>query len=279
MKIYKTISSLQEEIKSLKSKNLTVGFVPTMGALHKGHISLISYSVSECDITVASIFVNPTQFNNKSDFNNYPITLDSDTEKLQTAGCNILFLPDVKEMYPEPDNRTFEFDGIDTVMEGRFRPGHFNGVAQIVSKLFDAVNPDKSYFGKKDFQQLAIIKKIVEKSNYNIDIVGCPIVREDDGLAMSSRNLRLSEEERVKSIDISKTLFELNEKKETMSISQIKSWVELNFSHDKTYKFEYFDIVDSTSLKSVSQWDTPNEKIACIAVFVGNIRLIDNIFI
>ena len=279
MKIIKKISSLKEEISKYKADNKTIGFVPTMGALHNGHISLIDKSIVNCDITIASIFVNPTQFNNKSDFENYPVTWDSDTEKLESAGCDILFAPNTKEMYPEPDKRVFDFDGLDNVMEGQFRPGHFNGVAQIVSKLFDAVNPDFAYFGLKDFQQLAIIRKMSEKLKYNIEIVGCHIVRENDGLAMSSRNLRLTQEEREKALLISRTLFELETHKKNMNIDEISSWVESRFKNDPVYRFEYFEIVDSYSLQKINDWNDSQNRIACIAVFVGEIRLIDNILI
>ena len=277
MEIFTTIAEAQSQIKSLKAEGKTIGFVPTMGALHQGHISLIEASVANADVTVSSIFVNPTQFNNKEDFEKYPITIEEDKAKLVAAGCNILFLPEVKEMYPEPDTRTFDFDGIDRVMEGAFRPGHFNGVAQIVSKLFDAVMPDKAFFGQKDFQQLAIIKKMVEKLNYPVKIVPCAIVREEDGLAMSSRNVRLSNEEREKSILLSKCLFELGELRKTKSVDETVAWIEQQFKNDPMYNFEYFAVVDDSNLQEIKNWDEPVKKVACIAVNVGPVRLIDNV--
>ncbi len=279
MKIFKHIAELQNEIQLLKANGQSIGFVPTMGALHAGHISLVAASKKACSITVASIFVNPTQFNNQSDFDNYPITIDNDKAQLIAAACDILFLPSVAEMYPEPDTRTFEFDGIENVMEGQFRPGHFNGVAQIVSKLFDAVTPDSAFFGQKDFQQLAIIRKMVEKLNYNISIIGEAIIREEDGLAMSSRNVRLNAEQRKKALLLSSTLFELKNKIKNNSINEINNWVEEQFRHDETFKFEYFQIVNSYTLLPIISWDDQSPKTACIAVFVGDVRLIDNILL
>lgn len=277
MRIFKTISDLQIEVANLRKQGKTIGFVPTMGALHQGHISLLDASKQQTNNSVASIFVNPTQFNNPEDFEKYPITIEADKEKLIAAGCDILFLPTVKEMYPEPDTREFDFDGIDRVMEGEFRPGHFNGVAQIVSKLFDAVLPDKAFFGQKDFQQLAIIKKMVDKLNYPVEIFGCPIVREEDGLAMSSRNVRLSKEERKKALLLSQCLFEVPNLSKSKTVQEVSDWVEDQFKNDPVYQFEYFRIVDDTSLQATQSWDEPGQKVACIAVRVGPVRLIDNV--
>jgi pantoate--beta-alanine ligase len=279
MKIFNNIADLQSEIRNHKANGNTIGFVPTMGALHRGHISLVDASKAACDITVVSIFVNPTQFNKRSDFEHYPITLKKDIKQLTEAGCDILFNPDEKEMYPVPDNRTFEFDGIDQVMEGHFRPGHFNGVAQIVSKLFDAVTPDQAFFGQKDFQQLAIIKHLVKSEAYTIKVNGTPIVREEDGLAMSSRNVRLSPVERAKSVRISQVLFEVKQKVWNTPVEEIIEWVESQFKNDPDFKFEYFDIVNAGTLQSINSWNEGEEMNACIAVFVGNVRLIDNIFL
>ncbi|MBR4846085.1 MAG: pantoate--beta-alanine ligase, partial [Bacteroidaceae bacterium] len=192
MKIVHTITELQTELTALKQSGMSIGLVPTMGALHAGHASLVERSVAENDVTVVSIFVNPTQFNDKNDLAKYPRTLDADCELLQAVGAGIVFAPSVEEVYPEPDTRSFSYAPLDTVMEGAFRPGHFNGVCQIVSKLFDMVMPHRAYFGEKDFQQLAIIREMVRQMNYPLEIIGCPIVREADGLAMSSRNTRLS---------------------------------------------------------------------------------------
>ena len=291
MKIFKTINSLQNKILSLKQNGKKIGFIPTMGALHKGHISLIEYSEKENDITVVSIFVNPTQFNNTEDLKKYPRTLKKDIEKLEKTKTSILFVPPEKEMYPEKDNRKFNFGNIETVMEGKHRPGHFNGVAQIVSKLFEAVKPNIAYFGQKDFQQYAIIKLLTKKylSNLNIKIVSCPIIREPDGLAMSSRNVRLNSEQRKNATLISQTLFKAKEMnnlkghsaennlKGCCTVLELKKWVVEQINANKYLQVEYFDIVDDTYLKSIKKWDKNNIKVACIAVFCGKIRLIDNI--
>lgn len=277
MQIIQSKTELNQTIARLKKSGKKIGFVPTMGALHDGHLSLVAASNEDCDITVVSIFVNPTQFNNRDDFEKYPLRYESDVEKLLSVGCDILFYPDEKEMYPETDTRQFDFDGIDKTMEGAFRPGHFNGVAQIVSKLFDVVEPDKAFFGQKDFQQLAIIRKMVEKQNYPVQIVACPIVREDDGLAMSSRNLRLNALEREKAGLLSKCLFYVKEQSGKQSPEQLKEYVKNCFINDPVYAFEYFEIVHSQTLEFVKSWDEPGEKTACIAVQVGPVRLIDNI--
>ena len=207
MKIVYTVQDLQTELTNYRELQKTIGFVPTMGALHEGHASLMRKSAEENNITVASVFVNPTQFNDKNDLLKYPRTLDADCKLMETCGVDIVFAPTVNEMYPEEDTRQFNYAPLDTVMEGAHRPGHFNGVCQIVSKLFDAVMPDQAYFGEKDYQQLAIIREMSKDLNYGINIVGCPIIREHDGLALSSRNARLSSQERENALNISKTLF------------------------------------------------------------------------
>lgn len=255
----------------------TIGFVPTMGALHQGHLSLIRESKKQTDFTIASIFVNPTQFNNKSDFDNYPITLDTDCEMLESLSTDALFLPSVNEMYPEPDTRIFELGGIDLVMEGKFRPGHFNGVAQIVSKLFDFVQPDKSFFGQKDFQQLAIIRYMTQSLGYKTEIIACPIIREADGLAMSSRNMRLNPDQRKKSGLISQSLQKAKEMADSgKSLHEIRTYVFQQFASDPEFKIEYFEVVDTASLNELHELTDSKDKTACIAVFVGDIRLIDN---
>ena len=208
MEIVHTIKDLQAGLSALRAQGKKVGLVPTMGALHAGHASLVKRCVAENDAAVVSVFVNPTQFNDKNDLEKYPRTLDADCALLEACGAAFVFAPSVAEMYPEPDTRQFSYAPLDTVMEGAFRPGHFNGVCQIVSKLFDAVEPDRAYFGEKDFQQLAIIREMVRRMNYSLEIVGCPIIREEDGLALSSRNARLSAEERKNALKISQTLFE-----------------------------------------------------------------------
>jgi len=252
----------------------TIGFVPTMGALHDGHISLMK-RCRENDIRVASIFVNPTQFNDRNDLANYPRSLEKDLEMLKSAGCDFVFVPPIEEMYPEEDTRVFDFGMLDKVMEGACRPGHFNGVAQIVSRLFDLVQPDKAYFGEKDFQQLAIIRRLAEMMNIPVQIVGCPIVREADGLAMSSRNMRLSPEQRQCASAIARTLFACREKTRSMPLDELKKWVIEQIDNTPCLQTEYFDIVDRDTLQSAAHYKM-NAVQGCIAVRVGTIRLIDN---
>lgn len=268
---------LQEEISALKTDGKSIGFVPTMGALHQGHLSLIEESNKENDVTVVSIFVNPTQFNNQNDFEKYPRILSDDIEKLKKVNCDIVFVPSNEEMYPEEDKREFDFGNLDKVMEGKHRPGHFRGVALIVSKLFDAVNPDKAYFGEKDFQQVAVIKHITKTLGYKIEIISCPIVREKDGLAMSSRNMRLTNEQRVNVPLISKTLFAAVDMAKKATVWETKEWVIRTINENSFLDIEYFEIVDSITLKSINDWKDSESKYGCIAVNVGNIRLIDNI--
>ena len=207
MKLVHTINELRAELEVQRKAGRKIGFVPTMGALHAGHASLVKRAVAENDMVVVSDFVNPTQFNDKNDLLKYPRTLEADCELLQKEGAAYVFAPSVEEIYPEPDTRQFSYAPLDTVMEGKFRPGHFNGVCQVVSKLFMIVEPDKAYFGEKDFQQLAIIREMVKQMQFPLEIVGCPIIREDDGLALSSRNARLSNEQRQQALEISRTLF------------------------------------------------------------------------
>lgn len=265
-------------MEQIRKEGKTVGFVPTMGALHEGHLSLINRSVAENDVTAVSIFVNPTQFNNRSDLEKYPRDLQHDLSLLEKNGCDIVFSPSVDEMYDKNEfESVFEFDfgGLDQVMEGKFRPGHFNGVVQVVSKLFNLVQPTKAYFGEKDFQQLAIIRRMVNLMNFDIEIVGCPIVREKDGLAMSSRNLRLNAEERQKAVEISKTLFESKKLVSNFSPEQVQNWVIARLNSFSGLEVEYFEIVHQTTLQPIHSWSEP--AIGCIAVFCGEVRLIDNI--
>lgn len=277
MKIIHTISELQTHLNEIKSMGMQIGLVPTMGALHEGHIRLVERCVQENNVCVVSVFVNPTQFNDKNDLLSYPRTPEQDAEMLRKAGCKYVFMPSVEEMYPEPDNRQFDFGMLETVMEGRFRPGHFNGVAQIVSKLFDAVMPHRAYFGEKDFQQLAIIRKMTKDLNYPIEIVPCPIVREKDGLAMSSRNRRLSSEEREKAPQIAELLVKSITFVSAKSIPETVSFVTEGLASDPTFKLEYFEIVDGDTLQSVSNWEESQYIVGCVAVFCGPVRLIDNI--
>ncbi len=277
MKLVHTISDLQAELSALKAQNKKVGLVPTMGALHAGHASLVKRCVEENDVAVVSVFVNPTQFNDKNDLIKYPRTLDADCELLESVGASFVFAPSVEEMYPEPDTRVFSFSPLDTVMEGKFRPGHFNGVAQIVSKLFDAVRPDRAYFGEKDFQQLAIIRKMVKQLHYNLEIVGCPIVREEDGLALSSRNARLSTVEREIALNISKTLYKSRTFAVDHSVEETLQFVESEIGKVQGLQLEYFEIVDGNTLQSIANWDDTTYAVGCITVFCGEVRLIDNI--
>ena len=277
MKVIRTICELKNELDLCREKGKSIGLVPTMGALHAGHASLVKRSVNENDVTVVSIFVNPTQFNDKNDLMNYPRDLDADCCLLDGVGAAIAFAPEVEEMYPEPDTRQFSFAPLDEVMEGPFRPGHFNGVAQIVSKLFYAVEPDRAYFGEKDFQQLAIIREMVRQLGLKLDIVGCPIVREEDGLAMSSRNMLLTAEERTRALKISRTLFASLDYAKERTLQQTKAFVEEAIKATEGFCLEYYQIVDGNTLQPVEQWSDSDYIVGCIALFCGKIRLIDNI--
>ncbi len=278
MRFVENIADLKQIISELNKTGKSIGFVPTMGALHAGHISLIKQAVSENDFCVVSIFVNPTQFNNKKDLEKYPRNIDKDCLLLNAAGCDLVFCPSAEEMYSKEEiESTFKFDfaGLDKVMEGKFRQGHFNGVVQVVSKLFSLVMPDKAYFGEKDFQQLAIIHHLVKSANMKISIIDCPIVREADGLAMSSRNERLNAEERKNATGISAILMESRTFATKLLPEQITEWVIKKINEAPGLQLEYFEIVDVKSLQKVTDWSNPS--IGCIAVFCGDIRLIDNI--
>lgn len=276
MKLIQTIDELRKELHAVRKEGKSIGLVPTMGALHEGHASLVKRAVAENDIVVVSDFVNPTQFNDKNDLLKYPRTLDADCELLEKNGAAYVFAPSVEEIYPEPDNRQFSYAPLDTVMEGKYRPGHFNGVCQIVSKLFLIVEPDRAYFGEKDFQQLAIIREMVRKYPFNINIVGCPIVREADGLALSSRNTRLSAEQRIQALQISKTLFDSLEYAKSHTLGETKQYVENRIAESEGLRLEYFEIVDGNTLQTVSEWDDSDYIVGCITVFCGDVRLIDN---
>ncbi len=277
MKLIQTIQELRTELDALRKEGKTIGLVPTMGALHAGHASLVKRAVAENDVVVVSDFVNPTQFNDKNDLLKYPRILDADCKLLEECGASFVFAPSVEEIYPEPDTRQFSYAPLDTVMEGKFRPGHFNGVCQIVSKLFLIVEPTRAYFGEKDFQQLAIIREMVRKYPFNLEIVGCPIVREADGLALSSRNARLSDEQRIQALQISKTLFASVEYAQTHTLAETKAFVESAISTAEGLRLEYFEIVDGNSLQTVCDWKDSSYIVGCITVFCGEVRLIDNI--
>jgi len=277
MIVTRKISELKKIIEKEKNENKKIGFVPTMGALHPGHLSLIKCSSYDNEVTIVSIFVNPTQFNNKEDLKKYPRNEIMDIEILMDTKCSVVFIPEIEEMYPEKDIRVFDFKGLDKVMEGKYREGHFNGVAQIVSKLFEIVRPDIAYFGKKDFQQVAIIHYLNEHylKNLNIEIKACDIIRENDGLAMSSRNALLSKEERMAASQISKIMNQYLNLYKEFSVLQLKEKIIKNINEIPELQTEYFEIVNNTTLKSVNQITT-GQTTACIAVYAGNIRLIDN---
>ena len=277
MKVVNTIKELRELLDGYRAEGKKIGLVPTMGALHRGHASLVERSIAGNDVTVVSIFVNPTQFNDKNDLKNYPRTLEADCALLEKVGATVAFAPAVEEMYPEEDTRQFSFAPLDTVMEGACRPGHFNGVAQIVSKLFYAVEPDRAYFGEKDFQQLAIIREMVRQLELPLEIVGCPIVREEDGLAMSSRNTLLSEDERERALTISSTLFASVDFAKVNSLEATRNFVEDMINDTPGLELEYYRIVDGNTLQEIEEWADSDYVVGCIALFCGNVRLIDNI--
>ena len=276
MLILRKISETQHQLGAFRSKKMTVGLVPTMGALHSGHLSLIKACSAENDITVVSIFVNPAQFNDSQDFERYPRDFDNDISILRNQECDLVFAPADEEMYPEPDTRVFQFGTIDKEMEGKHRPGHFNGVAQVVSRLFEIIEPDKAYFGQKDFQQLTIIKELVRQFNCPIDIVSCPIIREPDGLAMSSRNQLLNKEQRFAASKINKSLEKAVSLSGSMEIESLKKRVIGEIDSDPLLETEYFEIVDEETLEPVSGWSDNAKNIGCIAVHIGEVRLIDN---
>lgn len=277
MQVLNTKNELVILIANLKKEGKKIGFVPTMGALHEGHLSLVKESKKNSDVTVVSIFVNPTQFNDPEDLKRYPRTLEQDVALLKTVDCDIVFAPSVEEIYPEPDTRKFDFGYIESVMEGAKRPGHFNGVGQVVSRLFDIVSPDKAFFGMKDFQQIAIIKCMVKQLKYNIEIIPCPIVREENGLAKSSRNTLLDEDHRKNAPHIYETLKKARTLVPQMGVKEIKKWIADEINSNPFLETEYVEIVDDTTLKVTEDWSEPGNKVACVAVYAGKIRLIDNI--
>ena len=277
MKVYKTVSGLSDALDQCRKEGKTIGLVPTMGALHNGHLSLVKRCVAENDVCVVSVFVNPTQFNNSTDLEKYPRTEEADIELLTSANCTFAFIPSVEEIYPTPDTRKFDFAPLDQVMEGPARPGHFNGVGQVVSRLFDIVKPTRAYFGEKDFQQLAIIREMVKRYNYNLEIVGCPIVREESGLALSSRNARLSDEEKKIAVNISRALFMSVDLASVKSVEEVKNWVVSTINKFPKLEVEYFEIVNSLTLQPIKKWSDADYVTGCITVYCGEVRLIDNI--
>ena len=275
MKSFSTVVELREALLPLRDK--TIGFVPTMGALHQGHISLVERARKECDTVVVSVFVNPTQFNDKNDLKNYPRTPEADAAMLEAAGVDFVLFPSVEEIYPEPDTRVFDFGLVDKVMEGATRPGHFNGVAQVVSRLFTIVEPTKAYFGEKDFQQIAVIRAMVAQLGLTLEIVDCPIIRDVDGLARSSRNTLLTPEHRAAAPHIYEVLSAATQKLDSMTPQQLTEWVISEVENNPLLKVIYFQAVDALSLQQVENWSDSERIQGCIAVQAGQIRLIDNI--
>lgn len=280
MYLIKNIAELEQYISALKAENKKIGFVPTMGALHEGHLQLVRRAVAENEVAIVSVFVNPTQFNDKNDLAKYPRTLEADAALLESVGCTAVFAPSAEDFYTEEEmNTTFQFDfaGLDEVMEGKFRPGHFNGVVQVVSKLFRLVQPTRAYFGEKDFQQLAIIRHMVRTMNFDVEIIGCPIVREESGLARSSRNTLLTDEQRVLAANIHAVL------KESTSFYSMTTVKELNdatiaaINRHEGLEVEYYDIVNGDTLQSIEKWEEAEYVVGCITVYCGSVRLIDNI--
>ncbi len=279
MKLFEKVVDLQNELFEVRRQGKTVGLVPTMGALHDGHASLVRQSVQQNDVTVVSVFLNPTQFNDKGDLDRYPRTLDADCKLLEACGADYVFAPSVSEMYPTPDTRHFEFPPQSTVMEGAKRPGHFNGVCQVVSRLFYITRPNRAYFGEKDWQQIAVVKRLVGFINMNIEIVECPIVRDEDGLAKSSRNSLLSTDERAIAPNIYKVLKSSTNETGKMSVQQLHDKVVADINAIEGLEVEYFDIVDGNTLLPVQSWDDTPYVVGCITVYCGKtpIRLIDHI--
>ena len=272
-----SVSELRETVSKFRNEGKTIGLVPTMGALHEGHLSLVNRCRKENDVVVVSVFVNPTQFNNKEDLRTYPRTEEADRALLESAGCDIAFMPTVEEIYPEPDTRVFALGRVAEVMEGAMRPGHFNGVAQIVSKLFMFVEPDRAYFGEKDFQQIAVIRSMVKSEGFKLEIVPCPIVREADGLAKSSRNVRLTPEMRKVAPNIARILNESKEYAKSHTVGETEKYVVDAINSYDGMEIEYYQIVDGIRLEHLTSWDETGYAVGCVTVYCGDVRLIDNI--
>lgn len=277
MEIIRTVAELKAKLDEARTRG-TIGLVPTMGALHAGHLSLIERARRENDTVVVSVFVNPTQFNNPTDLATYPRTEEADAALLENAGVDYAFMPSVEEVYPEPDNRQFDLGPVAEVMEGAMRPGHFNGVAQVVSKLFRFTEPTRAYFGEKDFQQIAVIRKMAQLEGFdNLEIVDCPIKREADGLAMSSRNVRLTPEQRSIAPAISLVLKASLVKARDLSLADTKKWVIDTINAFPDMNVEYYEIVDAATMQPIGEWSDSATPVGCITVFCGDVRLIDNI--
>lgn len=277
MKVLRIVNELREAMEHHRSLRHSIGLVPTMGALHQGHLSLVKRARKDNDIVVTSVFVNPTQFNNPDDLRTYPRTEEADCRLLEEAGVDYAFIPSVYEIYPEPDTRVFDLGPVAEVMEGAMRPGHFNGVAQIVSKLFAMVQPTRAYFGEKDYQQIAVIRRMVELEGFDLEIVACPIMRHDDGLAMSSRNVRLTPEQRAIAPAIHRTLVESLELKPSRTVEEVKRFVTETIDALPQMRTEYYEIVNADTMQPITDWDQAKTAVGCVTVYCGDVRLIDNI--
>ena len=277
MQIVRKIDELKRNLNAARALGKTIGLVPTMGALHEGHLSLIHQARKDNNIVVVSVFVNPTQFNNPEDLRTYPRTEKEDVEKLIDANVDFAFIPEVAEMYPEPDTRQFDLGPVAEVMEGAMRPGHFNGVAQVVSKLFDMVQPDRAYFGEKDFQQIAVIRKMAQLEGFDIKIVSCPIKREADGLAMSSRNVRLTAQQREIAPAIHRTLQTSVDWAKDHTVKEVEKYVVDEINSFPQMSVEYYQIVDGATMQPIDDWSQSQQPVGCVTVYCGDVRLIDNI--
>ena len=274
MEVCRTVSGIVDFHNRHREK--VIGFVPTMGALHEGHASLIQAALEQCEVVVCSIFVNPIQFNNPNDLATYPRHEEEDLDMLRNLGCHLAFLPDEDEVYPHKPMESYDFNGMDKVMEGAFRPGHFSGVAAVVRRLFEIVKPHKAYFGEKDFQQLAIVRQLTEKLHFDIDIVGCPTIREKSGLAKSSRNERLNPEEKEQATLLFQSLQRAKELAKKQEVASVKQKIQQLYSNQADVKLEYFELVNTRTLQPVAEWNVKEGVTACVAAHVGQVRLIDN---
>ncbi len=277
MKVLRTVGELRQAMDEARAAGQSIGLVPTMGALHAGHASLVDKAREQNNIVVVSVFVNPTQFNNPNDLSTYPRTEQADCELLEKHGADYAFIPSVEEIYPEPDTRVFPLGEVAEVMEGAMRPGHFNGVAQIVSKLFAMVLPTRAYFGEKDFQQIAVIRRMVQLEGFDLEIVACPIMREPDGLALSSRNVRLTPEGRAQAPAIHRVLAESLSMAADHTPAEVKQWVTEQINNAGGLETEYYEIADALTMQPVDNWQSPNGTVGCVTVYCGDVRLIDNI--
>ena len=277
MIILKYVADVKAQLNKIRDAKSSIGFVPTMGALHKGHISLLEKSKETCEITISSIFINPTQFNNADDYKKYPVTLENDIYLLETNGCDILFLPEVNEMYPDgiESKKHFDLGYLENILEGKYRPGHFQGVCQVVKRLLEIVYPDHLFLGQKDYQQCMVIKKMLEIEKLNIKLIICPTLREKSGLAMSSRNLRLNEEQLHQAAQINKTLINLKQKIKPGNISHLKKEAE-EYLSNRNFKPDYVEIAEANNLRTVDEWNGTTGLVTLVAAFIGEVRLIDN---